>query len=77
MCFGEVPRKDIQKLYKIGFIDFHTTVTKRSLFGYLFLFTDFKNPNIAKDTAISKVARLMGHPAQILHLKFICKNHQN
>ena len=39
-------------------VDFHK---KRSLFGYLFPVTDFKNPNIPGDTVISKVARLMGH----------------
>ena len=39
------------------------TVTKLSLFGYLFPFTDEKkNANIAGDTAILKFARLMGHP---------------
>ncbi len=40
---------------------FSHNVTKRSIFNYLFPFTDLNNPNIAGDTAISKVARLMGH----------------
>ncbi len=53
--------------FLIDLVDFHITVTKRSLFGYLFPFADFKKYNIARDTAISKFARLIGHPVSYLY----------
>ena len=50
--------------FLIDLVDFHTTSQNVNYLAISSLLQILKNPNIDRDTAISKVARLMGHPVQ-------------